>query len=226
MVVCRPSAHAFALASRARAFIISPAGKAAIILTMPDGLPTDGEPKPLMIEVVRSLTATDLSTLRAKSSGQSLAPLTGHMRIRTAHHQIAQFMAQGHELTVIGLWTGYNPSYLCRLAGDPSFAELLSYYQTQQEMIFADVTLRMKTLGLSFLDALQEMLADPKVEWTKRELMEATELLLIKGRGLGSASGAQSGPGITINVDFVKAAGERMTDAKVGVTIEGEAARG
>lgn len=194
---------------------------------MPDGPPTtdtDISAKPLMIEVVRSLTSTDLPALRAKSSGTALAPAQGHLRIRNAHHQIAQLMAQGHELTVVGLMTGYSTSYLCRLAADPSFAELLAYYQTQQEMIFADVALRMKTLGLSFLDALQEMLEDPQVTWTKRELMEATELLLIKGRGLPQAPGSASGAGITINVGFVKPAGERMADAKV--TIEGEASHG
>jgi len=118
-------------------------------------------------------------------------------------------IAEGRTDGEAALISGYDPSTVSRLKSDPAFAELLSYYQTQKEMIFVDVAERMKALGLSSLDELQHRLESSPDEWSKRELLELSELMLIKGRagpgagniGTGSASGA---PAVSVSIEFVQ----------------------
>ena len=168
--------------------------------------------EPVTVEVVRGLTADDLPrllsppTLPAKSGGTV-------REMRTAHHQLAQALASGKDQNEVALITGYSPAWISNLKSDPAFAELLEYYKATRELVFIDVIARMRALGITALDELQARLANESDKWSKREVMELAELMLIKGREIGSTgAGGAGGPGVTVNVSFVKSEGRALLD--------------
>lgn len=175
--------------------------------------------QPLAIELVRSLTVEDVPLLEnpppVGSESRAIAEL------RSTHHSLAQVLAKGHTNEEAALITGYSPSRISILRSDPAFAELLSHYQVMREQVFVDVLDRMKVLGLSTLEELQSRLEQRPEGFTARELMEMTELLLIKGRtGVAGAAGGERGPQggnlPIINVSFVSA------DPKQSIVIDGK----
>jgi len=139
--------------------------------------------KPLMIEVVRSLTQEDVPALLEPSPVGSQTPTI--VRLRHQHHILAQTLAAGHSNEAASLITGYSISRISILNGDPTFRQLLAHYQGNKEIAFVDLIDRMKALGLSTLEELQSRLDDNPDEWTKRELMDLAELLLVKGKSTG-----------------------------------------
>lgn len=167
----------------------------------------------LGVSVLRELTPEDLPLLTAPPvSGQGQISV---QKLRHSHHRLAELLVQGLENNEIAFVTGYDPAYISKLQSDPAFAELVSNYALVRKELFVDVIERMKRLGLDSLDALQEKLHDENETWTKRELMEMAELLLIKGQqvGQGKNAGGASSSGVAVNVTFVS------TD-KPGLVIE------
>ena len=161
--------------------------------------------KPLMVEVVRELTCDDLPSLHAGHPPTPIAP-----KLRHSHHQLAQLLARGTAQEDAALITGYSPSYISTMKSSPAFAELLSHYGSIQEEKFADVLDRMKSLGLSTLDELQERLELDTESWSHRELMEMAELLLVKPMrvppiGAGGSSNGSGSAGVQVQVNFVTA---------------------
>jgi len=170
----------------------------------------------LTFEVIRSLTAEDMAELETPSPlGSQPLPI---QQLRASHHQLAQLLAQGRPDQEVSLITGYSPSRISILKKDPTFQELLASYREIREQVFADTLERMRVLGLSTLDELQERLESSPERWSNRELMEMADLMLVKpqraqqGLSGGTASGASP---VSINVQFV----ESKTPA---LTIEGE----
>jgi len=159
------------------------------------------------VTVVRGLTAQDIPALE---HGHQLVPTpkpSGPSALKHAHHQVARLLAEGRELVEISLITGYTPEYIGLLKHGGDFQELMRYYDTQRQMVFVDTLERMKTLGITSLERLQVLLEDDSSAWTKRELMEMAELMLIKPgqqRGGLTAPGSNA-PGVVVNVKFVSA---------------------
>ena len=137
-----------------------------------------------------------------------------------SHHRLAQLIATGTAPEKISAITGYSPSYISSLQGDPTFGELLAYYGANAELIFIDVMERMKTLGLASLEILQERIDSEPDTWTKRELMELSELMLVKPRlATALAQGASSRPAANISISFV-APREGLVISQEGETID------
>lgn len=158
---------------------------------------------PLTIDQIRPLTPDDIPLLLAPPP--ILNPTRGPLQLRHSHHQLARLIASGSEMTEVSLITGYSLSYISVIKGDPAFKELLSYYDKQREMIFVDVVERMRSLGLNTLEELAARLENEPESWSRRELMEMAELMLLKP--LTAAAQARSGGGvpgapITLNVTF------------------------
>lgn len=178
---------------------------------------------PVEVSVLRSLTLDDLPVL--VNPPPITAPRSDTLKIRHSHHMLARLIAEGKELGEVSLLTGYSIAYVSDLKSNPAFAELLAYYDKQKEMIFVDVLERMKALGLSTLDELQARLESKPDEWTRRELMELTELLLGKGGSLTRGGQAQGGgAGVNISVKFVSAQGAAasgMIDVTPGTGTDG-----
>lgn len=165
-----------------------------------------GEPDSILVEVVRSLTEADLPTLQ-NPSPTSTAPVP-IQKLRSSHHQLAQLLAQGRPDPEVALISGYSYGRIATLKADPSFRELLAGYQAIRNQIFVDTLERMKILGLSTLDELQERLETAPEKWTNRELMEMADLMLVKPRtassGAVGGTGTGSAVGVAIQVQFVK----------------------
>lgn len=133
------------------------------------------------------------------------------VQIRHSHHQLAQMLATGTKQEECALITGYNPAYISILKGDPSFQDLISYYSAQREVLFVDAIERMRSLGLSTLDELQSRLEEDPTQFSNRELLEQTELMLVKPmaatRGVLPIGGARSNDGasgVQVNVNFIQ----------------------
>lgn len=169
------------------------------------GSPRGGrrEAEPLTFDVVRSLTAEDVPALLT-NGGQGNDHST--LKIKAVHHNIAQLLARGTKQEEISLHTGLSPSYISVIKGAPAMQELIKHYEVQAEIQFADVLARIKMLGLSAAEELQERINAEPEKWSKRELMDLVELGILKP--LAAAAQAKSGGGgakVDISVQFVKA---------------------
>lgn len=161
-------------------------------------------PEGLFVAVERELTPEDLEDLVA-AGPLGPRPQSAIAKLRYSHHQVARLLTQGASTAEICLITGYAPGTISGLKADPTFKELLATYSTERAVAFADVLERMKTAGISALEEIQERLNSEPEKWTKRELMEVAELMLVKGApgGAKAGFGAPSGGGIAISVSFV-----------------------
>ena len=164
------------------------------------------------VEFVRELQESDLEGLQKSGvpapQGQGLIA-----QLRYSHHQLAMLLARGASDVEASQITGYSPSWISSIKGDPAFRELLAYYGAQRELVNLDVLERMKALGMNSLEELQDRLESNPESFAPRELMELTELMLIKGRAApGSRQGAGpqaagGGGGVVVNVKFVSPSG-------------------
>ena len=193
------------------------------------------QPKaPLQWRVVRELTDADVpALLTGKITGSDELTCTGAPQLpvpaaptlsslRHSHHQAARLIALGRDIQEVALCTGYSAGYLSSLKGDPAFAELIKYYTAKTDEVFVDVARRMREMGLSALEELQERMTSKPQDWPRKDLMEFIELVFGKG-GAAKAAGleAPSGKGGSaasvpiINVQFVSA-----PDRSVGEIID------
>lgn len=163
----------------------------------------------LEVTVVRSLGEDDIPALESAQALVSAPKPAGPSQLKSAHHQVARLLAEGREAVDVALITGYTPQYIHSLKQGQDFQELMKYYSVQREQIFVDTLERMRQLGITTLERLQVQLDDDACVWTKRELMEMAELMLLKPLqsrpGQGSGGGAPSGPAVVVNVKFVGA---------------------
>lgn len=167
---------------------------------------------PMEIEIVRPLNEGDLEALRAPQALGAKPALV--KELRSHHHQIAQLLAAGRDLSEVALSTGYSISYLSSLQNqDPAFAELIEVYREERALVFVDLAERQKALGVATLEELASRLETDPNGWTKKELMALAELC---GVGQGPGSGGPRGPAgqppqggamapISIAVNFVGA---------------------
>lgn len=154
-------------------------------------------------EVVRSLRVPDDLPLLLERQPKRASSLK---QIRHTHHQLARLIAVGSADAEASQITGYSPAYISKIKKDPSFEELVEYYAVQKEQIFVDVVDRMRVLGLSTLDELQNRLEEEPEEWSRRELMELAELMLVKpAAARTNLATTASAPPVSVNVKFVTA---------------------
>lgn len=163
-------------------------------------------PRPLVLNVARPLGLEDIDQILDLENSIPAAA-QAIKKITHSHHNLAQLLAKGEDEQIVSLITGYQQAYISKLKGDPAFKELLAYYERQTKQVFVDVLERMRSLGLSTIDELQDRLAEQPERFSNRELMEMTKLLLVDPLGgAGSSRGqqpAQSG-GPQINIKFVQ----------------------
>ncbi len=162
---------------------------------------------PPVVEVLRPLTPEDLPLLqsRAPAATQQIS------RVRHSHQQLAMLVAQGKTLTEINLITGYDPAYISRISNeDPTFRELVEHYASVDEELGIDVMRRMRTLGLTAVEVLQERIDTDPSTFSNREAMELIKLNLVEPlqRGgpiqAGGGGGGGGGP-VQVNLNFVAA---------------------
>ena len=149
-------------------------------------------------------------------------------QIRNQHHLLARLAADAaksdEELSAL---TGYSPAYIAGLRRQRGFKELVAHYTLRlgsgdhgpvSSTAPGNVGERLRSLGFSALDELQARLAEDPQSWSKRELMELTDLTLIKTQQQRSRDIPPPGESVSIQIRFVRA--EPVTEP--GVEIHGE----
>lgn len=177
------------------------------------------------VEVIRALTSEDAALLSRDNALVPLAGANGLTAIRHTHHRLAKLLASGMPQVQAAQTTGYSQAYISSLHHDPAFKELLAYYAERQEELFADVQRRMTDLGISALDEIQDRLATAPNDWSRRELMELAEMMLIKsskGPDIGQRHG---GVEVSIAVKFVTPLPSEDPATSRGPLIDAEANR-
>jgi hypothetical protein len=181
-----------------------------------------GRPKKqvLEVEVIRELEDEDCEAIAGGRALEPMPPAGSQItRLRHSHHQVAMLLAQGQSPTEISLITGYHPQYIYGLSQGNDFKELIHFYSTERKRVFDETLERMKALGIASLEKLHELLEDSNEKWSKRELMEMAELMLVKPQMVRQGGGGNAnGSPVTVNVKFVTAEAPAA-----GPVIEGEA---
>jgi hypothetical protein len=168
---------------------------------------------PLEITIVRDLSPDDLPQLAQPIPAD--APRSGMLvKLRHGHHLLAQALAKGMKPGEAALATGYCLSRISVLQGDPAFAELLAHYRDLADVRFIDVAERMKGLGLTAMDEIQDRLDTTPEGFSNRELMELADLMLVKGK-MAPQGGSAGAPAIMV----------QFISSESGVTIDGEVSR-
>lgn len=116
--------------------------------------------EPLLMEVTRELTATDLDRLH--TAPKVNVPIL--QKLRATHHRQAQLLASGKTPTEVAAIVGCTVQRLVQLQIDPTFAELVAYYQDQTMVAFLEDNARVQAkiveVGELAIDELQERLED------------------------------------------------------------------
>lgn len=143
------------------------------------------------------------------------------VRVKAAHHRIAQFCATGLSNVEVGALTGYTPQYISNLrTGNPAFQELVSHYTRKAEAEMLDLRAKQARLGEMAVDELTDRLAENPEQYSIRELLEVVEKNANEPREVDARGkwGNTSGPPSPITIQFVTAGQEPAT----GPLIEGE----
>jgi hypothetical protein len=145
-------------------------------MARPDLIPSRGAiAEPLLMEVERELTREDLT--RLGDAPKVSVPIL--QKLRATHHRQAQLLAKGHSPTEVAAIVGCTVQRLVQLQVDPTFTELVSYYQDQimSAMIQDSARLADKLVDLGELavDELRERMEDDD----KRKNMQTGNVLKI-----------------------------------------------
>lgn len=159
---------------------------------------------PLGLIYIRDLTADDIKLACETPLGTQAPALA---KIRARHHSLAKLVAEGRSGAEIAALTGYTASRVSILTSDPTFGELVAYYQSMGAEIYADVHKQLALLGMTAIEELQERLEEAPASLTTREVRELGEFALDRSIApKAGAAGASVGPGagspVTVNIKF------------------------
>lgn len=133
----------------------------------------------------------------------------GLKRLRHTHHLLAMVLAEGASHSQASALTGYSPNTINLLNQDPAFKDLIAHYRTATMAEFEDIRRRAASLGLSFLDELQERLEETPETFTNKEVKECASMLLdrtILPSKTNSAPAAPSAPAVfSAEITFISA---------------------
>lgn len=146
------------------------------------------------------------------------------VRIKAAHHRIAQLCATGASYIDVGIACGYTPQYISNLAtGNPAFQELVSHYTRAAEAEMLDLRAKQARLGELAVDELTDRIADSPEQFSIRELLEVVESNANKPRAIEMQKGwSQAGPPSPITISFVTAGQSPAVTNETVKTIEGD----
>lgn len=160
--------------------------------------------RPLHAEVLRELTPSDIGLLATE---RAIKP-SALQRITDRHHALARCLASGMSATEACLVTGYTPSRVSILRGDPSFEELIEFYRGDRGSQVVDLQQRMASLALDATAEIQERLELEPASVATDQLLDIVKLTADRtGNGPKSTQ-------VNVNVnlgDRMKAARERAS---------------
>lgn len=123
-------------------------------------------------EVLRELTPSDIALLGTE---RSIKP--SHInRLSERHHALARCLASGLSVADACAITGYTPSRVSILKGDPSFEELIAFYQADKAKLVQDLGDKMRQNALEAQNIIAERLEDEPAAIGIDTLLDITKL--------------------------------------------------
>jgi hypothetical protein len=146
-------------------------------------------------EVIQARTLTS-EHLASRAPG---APQQTLVQLRTQHHRLAQALASGMRPAMAAVACGFSSSRISILQADPTFRDLVEYYQTNQAMEFQEFAkARAETAELA-VEVLRERLEAEPEKFANRDLVDIVETL---GGSVGTGQGQGHAPP-AISITFV-----------------------
>lgn len=110
--------------------------------------------KRLHAEPLRELTEADLALLATERGVQPSAI----KRISDRHHSLARLLASGTSVSDACAITGYTPSRISILKGDPAFEELIAFYREGKAEAVQDLSDKLVEVSREAVGILQDRL--------------------------------------------------------------------
>lgn len=165
--------------------------------------------KQVSIEPAGDLVPADLALLASERGVQPVQIKA----LRERHHALARCLAAGMGNTEASAITGYSPSRISILKGDPGFAALVEDYKSMQTAVSADFVTRAQTLSLTVVERLQEVVEDEETSISPATLLEIGKFAADR---TGNAP-VQKNVNLNVNADLgskLDAARRRLAAAK------------
>lgn len=103
-------------------------------------------------------------------------PVSRVARLAHSHHMAARLIARGLSLTQVSLQTGYSYGRLASLKEDPTFKELIVYYERSENDLQGQVEERMLVVAEDIRQAIHEKVLDDPEDVKFGELIEAAKM--------------------------------------------------
>ena len=133
------------------------------------GLRIGGRKKaPLVFEYLRDLDADDVVALQEER--QSSAPAIKVLRAK--HHALAKLLASGVSEGDAAIMIGYSSSRISVLKSDPSFRELMTFYQAKDQERHFDMAEAIADFGGDVLNVIADRLETDPDSFTISQLNE------------------------------------------------------
>ena len=128
-------------------------------MSISDHLPSRGQvAAPLSLEVVRELSPLDLLSLADAPKGNTQPPPL--QTIKARHHRMAQLLAMGRKIVDVAIIVGSTPTRIQQHMKDPSFKELVAYYQSNVLDADFETTNRVQTKLQDVAETATDLLAE------------------------------------------------------------------
>lgn len=156
-------------------------------------------------EVVRELTTDDLKALTEVRGDQESVPLVERLRAR--HHSLARALARGLTNWEASHITGYSPSRVSILKGDPAFQELVRHYKKMIDAELVDLATVLADGAADAMHVLQDRLEINPESFSNGDLMQYARMNLDRA-GFGPQTNTNTKVEINMG-DRLKAARNR-----------------
>lgn len=170
-------------------------------------------PAPLLAEVTRELTPTDLDEIgRTAGRPPGKSPLK---RLSDRHRNLARVLASGqHSDREAAVICGYTPENIYLLRKDPAFMNLLEFYRNQVDYDLRQVHERISGVTVEALDLITERLEDEE----ERKKITTNQALEIAKMGADRIGHGPQSSSVQVNInanlaDRLKAAREQAKQA-------------
>lgn len=157
---------------------------------------------PLVITAAGELCPADLALL---ASERGVKP-TELVKLRERHHALARCLASGMSNNEASVITGYDPSRISILKGNPLFQALIEDYKTMSSGVTADFVERTNILALTAVTRMQEAMED---EESPPSLAQALEVAKYAADRTGNAPTTKT-QNVNVNIGF----GDRLRAAR------------
>lgn len=172
--------------------------------------------EPVVATITRELGPEDIQVLAIYGARGFEQPAL--VRIRSRHHQVARLLAQGETTGTVAAICGMTAANIHILRRDPTFRELVTFYEGEIKDRYLAMHEEIAGLGLDAIHELKDRLESNPDDIETADLIRIMEKALDRS-GHGPAS--RKDVNVTVGLaDRLSAARERLLRANVDTLIE------